>query len=61
MLETIFLQVTDKSQVYFLLICSFKNDVFDKQGIQIDVDRYNRSFLKFVGKVPTNSATKFVA
>jgi hypothetical protein len=61
MLETIFLQVTDKSQVYFLLICSFKNDVFDKQGIRIDVDRYNRSFLKFVGKVPTNSATKFVA
>ena len=51
MLKTFFLQVTDTSQVYVLHICRLKSDVFVKEGIRIDVDRYNRSFWKFVVKV----------
>ncbi len=38
-----------------------KNNVVDREVIRIDIYRYDRSFLKFVVKVPTNSATKFEA
>ena len=64
MLTKTFLRVTDSSQVYVLLICCPRNDVFEKEGIRIAVARYISNFFKFVVKVllfATNNAIKLVA